>query len=59
MTMHGKVFFCLGIVLRPTGAKVSRLAEFQSVKAEICLILVVLGVFRENARKILIFLWWS
>ena len=41
--------FCLGIVLRPTGAKVSRLAEFQAVEAEICLILVVPGVCWEFA----------
>ena len=44
-----KFFFRLGMVLRPTGAKVSRLAEFQSVKAEICLILVVPEVCRDNA----------
>ena len=42
-------FFCLGIVFRPTGAKVSRLGEFQAVEAEICLILVVPGVCRDNS----------
>ena len=42
-------------MLRAIGAQVSSLVEFQSLKAEICLILVVPGVCQENARKILIF----
>ena len=52
-TIHSKVFLRgLCIMLRAIGAQVSSLVEFQSLKAEICLILVVTGVFRENAQKI-------
>ena len=39
-------------MLRAIGAQVSSLVEFQSLKAEICLILVVPGVCREFAGTI-------